>query len=279
MRPAISRHLKRLLDTGTLHTFKRVFCRLTGALALIALMSTGNTYASDFDKLSFYSENFPPFNYLDENGELQGPSVDVLIQLFSRLHIEKSKQDIAVLPWARSYQFLLTKRGTVLFVVSRTPERESLFKWVGPVTQSRNAMIGKKIKAPLKLAKKDLLQYNIVVVRNDAAGQILLQQFEHTGITTVDVTSAEQAIGMLELNRADLFAYDENVFNWIADKNGVNTQLYDSVYELSESKHYFAFHIDTPDAVIEAFQTALDALKSDGTWENILESHRMSVSE
>jgi len=33
---------------------------------------------------------------------------------------------------------------------------------------------------------------------------------------------------------------------------------------------YFAFHIDTPDAVIEKLQAALDTIKLDGEYEKIL---------
>jgi len=91
-------------------------------------------------ELELITEELPPFNYTDE-GQLTGVTVSVVREILRRLDIEDT---IAVMPWARGYQRLCSEPNVVLFTTARTPERETLFHWVGPLYFSRLAFYARQ---------------------------------------------------------------------------------------------------------------------------------------
>jgi polar amino acid transport system substrate-binding protein len=56
---------------------------------------------------------------------------------------------------------------------------------------------------------------------------------------------------------------------------GMNPDDYESVWRLSESGLYFAFHKDVDDALIASMQKVLDEMKADGTYEAIMKKYNV----
>jgi polar amino acid transport system substrate-binding protein len=44
--------------------------------------------------------------------------------------------EIRLMPWARAYKQIINKPNKILFSMTRTPQREYLFKWVGPIANN-----------------------------------------------------------------------------------------------------------------------------------------------
>ncbi len=235
---------------------------------LCASMGTAQT----MDDLILMTEEFPPYNFR-EKGKLQGTSVDLIELILQKMNSKLRREDIQVLPWARAYKHILEKENTVLFVMTKTREREKLFKWVGPISTARNVLIAKK-KAGIKIdsiqaAKK----YRISAVRNDAGAQLVVSQ---TGLRMEDLeinANAIQSIQMLNAGRTDLFAYDENVAFWLIHTYGLSQENFETVFVIEEGRHYFAFHRNTPDELVEKIQKVLDELKAQGEYDQILKKY------
>lgn len=87
--------------------------------------------------LTLITEDYPPLNFVT-NGQLKGPSVEIVERIRAKLGLKQEIQEIKVYPWARGYRFLQTKANTELFSTARTKQREALFKWVGPVAQNKS---------------------------------------------------------------------------------------------------------------------------------------------
>ena len=49
-----------------------------------------------------------------------------------------------MMPWNRSYMTIQNENDIVVFLMTRTKEREELFKWVGPLAKGKVILIGKK---------------------------------------------------------------------------------------------------------------------------------------
>jgi len=81
----------------------------------------------------YITEQFPPFSY-QEDGKLQGISVDLLEKMLGHMNMTLNKSEINLLPWDQGYQMALQDNNTVIFSTGRIPEREALFKWVGPIS-------------------------------------------------------------------------------------------------------------------------------------------------
>jgi polar amino acid transport system substrate-binding protein len=94
-------------------------------LALCALLS----WPVVAEQLHLLGEDDPPHNMLVK-GKVVGISADKLHEALSRAGVTS---DMELIPWARAYQGALTRPGYCVFSAARTPEREPLFKWVGPI--------------------------------------------------------------------------------------------------------------------------------------------------
>ncbi|UUZ51013.1 hypothetical protein LP420_16260 [Massilia sp. B-10] len=51
--------------------------------------------------------------------------------------------EIEILPWKRAWFLAQSRSDTCIYSVSRIPEREKLFKWIGPINTSDWTLFGR----------------------------------------------------------------------------------------------------------------------------------------
>lgn len=130
------------------------------SMLLQSFSSYGNGY------IHVVTEDWPPFNYLNKDGEMVGSSTKVVKQVLEKANI---KYDIRLYPWARSYEMALKNNNTMIYSILRTPGRETLFKWVCPISGSVELYLY-KLKKRTKLIINNIEQaknYSTGVTRND----------------------------------------------------------------------------------------------------------------
>ncbi|MCP4346317.1 MAG: ABC transporter substrate-binding protein [Desulfobacterales bacterium] len=229
---------------------------LLSIISCVFFTSFSFVFAQDVDDLIYMTENNSPANYL-ENGKLKGISVELLRLMWKKMGYPE--QTITVYPWARGYLHVKKTKNHVLFTMSRTKEREELFKWVGPVFTTRQILIALLDKNIKLRTIEDAKKYNIGIIIDDIAGMLLKESgFDNNRLQ--GVSNLRQNIRKLELDRIDLIAYSENGFYSYLKLNNLNPEKFESVYILKETKLYYAFHKDTPDSLLQKFQKALDSL-------------------
>ncbi|HDR73009.1 MAG TPA: transporter substrate-binding domain-containing protein, partial [Methanoculleus sp.] len=123
--------------------------------------------------LTYYTEQNPPFNF-EENGTLQGISIDLLELITGKMGDQVSREEVRLLPWTEAYQAALTQNRTVLFTTARIPEREQSFKWVGPIYSATNVIFARPDSGIVIDEPGDLNEYQIGVIVDDVAVQQLL---------------------------------------------------------------------------------------------------------
>lgn len=245
------------------------------ALALIGLfVCSGMASAQSLDDLTLVTEQYPPYNF-EEDGKLQGISVDLLMAALDEAGSNLTKSDIRLLPWAKGFEMAQNKQGTVLFATTRTEERDDLFQWVGPITSTKISLMARK-DSNIQIDSLDDIDskgYTIGVVRDDV-GEHLLQD---GGVPKANIDSVAKAvlnIKKMERDRIDAWAYEENVALWMIRSNGFEPDNYEPVYELKKGKLYYAFHKDTPDSKVNALQKAVDKVKASDKYEQILNKYQ-----
>ena len=257
-------------------------------LAGILLLSTGclaeNEKAPagvDTASLTYYTELVPPYNYR-ENGTLKGISVDLLGEITARMGKRVSPDQVHLVPWSEGYQAALTGNNTVLFTTFRLPERETSFKWVGPITTDRHVLFAARDQAIAINGPGDLKGYRIGVVADDAAILQLLEAGVDRHQLVTD-TSVPVLINKLAGGEIDLFCYPEMVGRYFVQEATGSPDTFRVVYTMEEVEGYYAFSSDVPDMTVQAFQQALDALKAErdargiNTYERILGRYNPSV--
>ena len=229
---------------------------------IVSFVSLDAEVSHDSEDILYLTEEYPPFNYSD-GGRLRGIAVDVLDSLLGKMNQSLIRENIRVYPWARGYHLAQTQPGTVLFSTTRTPEREPLFKWVGPIATNRVVLTARKDRLISVRSPDDLKGLTLGVIRDDIAEQLLRQAGVDPKQLDI-VGEADANVKKLNKGRIDAWAYGEPVARWFIKKNGYDPTEYETVYVLREIDLYYAFHKTTPDQLIGKFQKTLDALKKKG---------------
>ncbi|MFZ9002199.1 MAG: substrate-binding periplasmic protein [Bacteriovoracaceae bacterium] len=219
--------------------------------------------ASSFQELNWYSEVYPPYNFLDKDGTPDGIAVELLSATLVHLGSKKTKKDIKIVPWARGYR-KAQKKGKLnsIFSTTRTKDRENLFKWIGPISKTTISIIGYDTFEELK--KEDLIKYKYAVIRDDI-GENLLKKLGIPEKNLIRVASIEQMLKLIRdkkgKKKADFMAYEQSVATYEAKKLGFDVDEYPAVYTLKEGELWYAINKSVEDKDIVTYQKALNAVK------------------
>jgi len=213
-------------------------------------------------KVVLLTENFPPFNMAvdDKNfardDGIDGISAEIVRAMFKRAGINYTLT--LRFPWDRLYRLTLDKPNYGLFSTTFTPERQPLFKWVGPLAKTGWVLLAAPGNNLSVASLKDAGQYQIGAYKNDAVSQHL----ESQGLSPANALRDQENIKKLLSGKIDLWATTDPVGRYLAKQEGVsglNTAL-----RFNEAELYLALNKDTPDEVVQRLQKALDELRAEG---------------
>jgi len=221
------------------------------------------------NEIKIISEDYKPLSYL-KNGSLEGPNVEVIKLILKKLNL---KNKIFVYPWRRGYLMTKQEPNTALFSTTRTPEREKLFKWVGPLSQKKFNIYALK-KSQIKInTLEDLNKYKIGVER-ETINEQMLRSRNINNLSRVNYPS--QNLGMLLKNRIQLWSISSSTFHETLKENNINEDKFESVFLLNQAKLYIAFNLNTSDDIINAWQNAYDELYLSRKVEEIFKRYNLS---
>lgn len=237
---------------------------------LASVLLFGPAQASKVDTYTIVTEDLAPLNYLVDH-KPTGPAVEIVEAILERLGVAG---EILTFPWARGYNLALTKHNVVLFSTTRTKERETLFKWVGPIAEKRYGLFAKVGSGIALNSLADARDYTVGTQLDGAAKGLL----EDAGISKFSAnTKATTNLKMLMGDRFDLWYTSNTTAIASATKLGINYYKMEQVLTVKNSALYIAFSIDTPDSVIEKWQAALDELFREGRVREIYRKYNLDM--
>src|SRR3954465_9950210 len=89
--------------------------------------------------LQMLTEEYPPYNYT-ENKALVGVSTEILVEMGKRANVPMT---FAIMPWPDASDQTQKKVETCIFSTGRLPNRERIFKWVGPLATNEWGLFAK----------------------------------------------------------------------------------------------------------------------------------------
>ncbi|MGF6327513.1 polar amino acid transport system substrate-binding protein [Pseudomonas sp. BS3782 TE3695] len=247
-----------------------MFKRLLLVLASASLLFTNGVHAAENPgtDLVLLTENFPPYN-MAKNGKnfaqdenINGIAVDIVREMFKRANITYSLT--LRFPWERIYKLALEKPGYGVFVMARLPDRENLFKWVGPIGPDDWIMLA---KADSKITLESLEQarkYKIGAYKGDAIAETLAKQ----GLKPIVVLRDQDNAKKLVNGQIDLWATGDPAGRYLARQEGVNGLK--TVLRFNSTELYLALNKDVPDETVAKLQAALDQLRQEGMVDEIM---------
>ncbi|KJH84878.1 MULTISPECIES: substrate-binding periplasmic protein [Pseudomonadaceae] len=233
-------------------------------LLAVLLAGTGVAHAelpSNY-KIILQTDNFPPFNMgpnhksFARGDEVEGISTDTVREIFKRAGIAYSLTLRS--PWDRIYTQTLSDTGHGLFSVTRTPQNQSQFKWVGPLARYESVLLAAPGAA---ISLTDLSQakhYEIGAEKSSGVSQLLTSQ----GFQPIDSLSEEENLRKLLSGRIDLWATADPVWRYQAKQHGA--EGLQQVLSFQPTDLYLALNKDTPDEAVSRLQQALNEVISEG---------------
>ncbi|MGC4009274.1 MAG: ABC transporter substrate-binding protein [Pseudomonas sp.] len=249
---------------------KRILLAWLGCGLLLASAARAETDSSDYSVV-LLTENFPPYNMaingknFAQEDSIDGIAVDIVKEMFKRAGVQYSLT--LRFPWDRIYKLALEKPGYGVFVTARLPERESQFKWVGPIGPDDWVLLA---KADSKITLNNLdeaKQYRVGAYKGDAMADYLT---EH-GFEPVLALRDQENAGKLQEGSIDLWASGDPAGRYLAKQVGVTGLK--TVLRFNSDQLFLALNRETPDAVVQKLQGALDKMRAEGFVDDVLNSY------
>lgn len=221
------------------------------------------------EEIKIVTEHFPPFQFAEGAKVTKGFSVEIMQELLKETGV---KAEIKAYPWARAYRMALKEKNVLIFSITRSEERELLFKWVGSIIGSGDSLWSLKERDDIVIhSLKDAKRYMIAVPRDDIQHQFLKQRGFDAPIHLYLVPRWEQAIKMLYNKRVDLMMGSELSLVYRLKALNLDYSKLKKVYEIGQQwgDLSIAFSKSTSDIWVHKFQEALEKIKKDGTYEKI----------
>jgi polar amino acid transport system substrate-binding protein len=155
--------------------------------------------------------------------------------------------------------------------MTRTDDRESLFKWVGPLATNQWVFYAKKASGVEIGSLDDARKVAAIGTCKDSAAEQFLKKEGFTNIESV-VDDSENA-KKLDAAEIDLWIVGDLQGVYKAKTAGIDSSGLEKIFEIKDTQLFIAFSKETDESEIAKWQKALDALKAEGTYEKILSKY------
>jgi polar amino acid transport system substrate-binding protein len=218
-------------------------------------------------RLQGYTENLAPLNY-EEAGQARGFSSELarLMAAEAGLALE-----IQVMPWQRAVQAAAQQANSLLFSLTRSPEREAQYQWVGPISPRRVLIYRLGSRPEVQAGSlQTLAGLRLGVVRESAAARQLLGEGlvpeEQLELSLDDAANLRKLLA----GRMDLIAMLDWAAAWHLQQLKLPYSTLVPLLPLDTARAYwFGLPPGTDPALVRRLQEALDRIKRDGRFERL----------
>ncbi|MDB5919338.1 MAG: transporter substrate-binding protein [Massilia sp.] len=218
------------------------------------------TSAVEAPRLRLMTESSPPVSML-ESGQVVGSGTEKVLEIMARTATAYS---IDLLPWRRAYTFAQHESNACLFSTTRTPERESLFKWVGPTDEAEWVLLGRADGNYNLHTLEDARKLRVGTYNGDVRDEYLRARGFRVDPAPNDMINARKLL----LNRIDVWASGLRRGSNLLARNGWEHKIV-PVLSFKQVGVYLACNPAVPTELIDKMNAALDAMQRDGTVKRI----------
>lgn len=197
------------------------------------------------------TEEYPPFNYLDDQGQIIGSATLLLRTALRQADIQARFQ---LLPWARAYTEARLSNHHCVYSTTRTHEREALFQWVGPLVTNEWAAFSLAGRNLSITSLSDLNIWRVGSFREDAVGDYVANQ----GINVLRAPSERENIARLRAGLIDVIVTGRATGEFMAEELDIALA---HLFTFSYAPLYLACHPSVSETLLARLQTQLDTLR------------------
>lgn len=247
----------------------RPIMRTIRTLLLSCLLPLGTpALAAD---ISAYTEELPPLNFQD-GAQVGGFATELLQMVMQQAGYSV---DIQLQPWARAYRTVMEGQDRLIYSITRTPEREPLFHWVGPISPRQIKLYRLTSRNDIQIhTEADLMRYKLGAMFESAAAKKLagLGMQPERGLDLG--ASDEVTLKKLMLGRTDMVAMLDWAMAWQLKQQNIDPRRVRPVWLLDGgSQYWFALNRDTALYKVKRLQSALNQISTDGRMQKLRQKY------
>ncbi|KXI27114.1 substrate-binding periplasmic protein [Paraglaciecola hydrolytica] len=227
--------------------------------------------AEDKQKLLIYTEDFPPYNFVEDD-KVVGISIDIVKLLCQATQV---KCEFILQPWSRAYTNTLNKTNAGLVTISRHAKRESQFQWVGPLVSSQAYLYRLTERNDINIhSYQDALKYTVGIPRNDVYETILLSKGFIKGVNLLDFSYKQEMNELFFKGKLDLIvgsAFTQPYQLLASKQNSAAVMTPALEFEVPELQgNHLAFNLKVDPKLVAAMQSTLNSLVKQGLIQPII---------
>ena len=237
--------------------------RILRFLPFLFVFFSVNSVSADDSKFYIFTENYPPYNattnekgFAHDRENITGICTEMVKAMMSRVDMEYIMK---MRDWSLAYNWIQGRKNHGLFCTARTPAREDLFQWVGPLASIEWTLFAAPDSDITLNSLEDARKYTIAGYKGDVMAEYLISE----GFDVVASVSGEQNPRRLILNQVDLWAIDGVVGPMIAEEVHDITGL-KKVLVYRTTPMYLAVSKETDKSVVDRLQKGLDDARAAG---------------
>lgn len=228
--------------------------------------------ANDYH-LNINTELMVPYNFYSESNDIVGINIDIVKAILKRSNISAN---FNIYPWVRSYKTTLSQSNAGLMSTARTPEREKLFKWVGPLASGKGFLYKLSNREDVTVKTiEDAKQYLVAVVRGDIYQKVFQDLGFELNKNLILFSYNAEYIKPFLMGKVDLILGSDIVIPYMLSERGHDTSLVTSLVKIPDTQgNYLALNNNVPDEIVEKLNNALVELKADREYQQIIERYK-----
>lgn len=226
--------------------------RFLSLFVLSFFLLTGLAHGQS-DSYVVFTEELAPVHYT-ESGKPSGIATEIVQAIFQEAGL---RADIRFYPWKRTYQNALKNKDAFVYTINRTPEREELFQWIGPILPKRTYLYRLKSREDIEVAETaDLKKYTTVVILGYALTRTLESQGLRMNKELIVTRNKKDQMQVFLKGRADLITGNEYTLARAMLDTGRSMADVVPVLLMSEKGYYLAANRQVNPELVERLRLA-----------------------
>lgn len=222
--------------------------------------------------MRFVFEPFPPFNVVQDGARPTGLLIEML-RLLCQGGADCLPETPQVLPFRRALQEAATRPMTAMVGLYRHPDREPLYRWVGPLYESHLVLFARS-DSPIQLHKLDDARRWRIGVQKDSTHHLFLRGL---GFRNLEPTSGGDSklsstnLQMLLAGRFDLWLATEESAIAKAELSGEDPRKLRVALTVQQQGLWLALNPQTPEAQVRDWQERVAAFRQTPAYAALLQ--------
>lgn len=236
--------------------------RIAAGLLTVVLSNVACALAQAQSIPRLYLTTETPAVSLSDGGAPTSLATDMVHDIMHRAGIGYS---LDLLPWKRAYAAALERTDACVYSTTRTPEREGLFKWVGPIADADWVLMARADHSFRLRTLEDARRYRIGTYNGDARDQFLRAR----GFDVDPAPNDQLNPRKLMAGRIDLWAASLGINSRQTLARQGYTGKVVPVLVFNRIHTYLACNPAVPDRLVARMNEVLGAMERDGTAQRI----------